>query len=310
MKNLQVEFFNCDVGPIKDGSFLKVQAAGAKGLGIGDGCFVAPKTRPSGHDQYGLENQLTPHVTLIFDDGTTYRFSDKTALPQPGQFTSLDILMPEDKSKHNITAILLEMKSLIYGHSRSGGGGLSATRANETSLGSAGISYSQLKKNDCITVAISLSDRWILEAEECKSGQDELFNIAFVKNKKQREQLTKKSIELVTNWRSELTANMGKDVPYPTNQNFHSSSISYIPIRLFKPGKPGYVINMNSGGMTEETKAHHEQFLAYSKTPRYIQEYKKYEDFLYRRGECANNHEKQQIETNEDNQNGTASLTR
>ncbi len=288
-KTLEIEVRNKNFGPIKYGFFIATQIAGIKVLGIGDGLFAPPRYLTSGDSQFGLEVPVQAVVNIVYKDGKTqtletpFNKADALNLHTPGITETIRMDLLEDKNYFDIQSVILRFQTPEFGHSRSSGGGMS-THLQKTEIGSASISGQKIDFYGKIVAAVSLSERWDLSIsnDDLSAHKDELIEIEFLVKKKDIDDVSWKNVELVDNWRSALAPFWSNYESHKDKQNIFSTHKWVIPIKIFEPGKEGWVVGINDGScLTENMKKHYLAFKAYSETESYKAERQAFLDRYY-----------------------------
>ena len=233
---------NRNFGPIPDSLFMKPQIKMTQQFGIGDGLFVPPRAYGgSGAHQYGLEGNIEVSITAHYYDGSLTTFKN-TQFPMLGESRSTQI----EVGLKSIKSMDLEIFTPTYGHSRSGGGGMS--RLGPSNIGSASIREDRMRSGS-LTAEVSLTDRWdeSIPYEDLDSGYHELINIKFLTSKKDLMDASWQAHRFDPNWRSQLAEH------WCGNPFIYTQSIA-MPIGLFSRGQTGWVIPINQPYTDEQSE--------------------------------------------------------
>lgn len=292
-KELQIEIRNKDFGPVENGPFMQAQITGVKSTGIGDGMFhsfyKADNGSPGGQ-QYGYEGLITPVIKILYKDNSVQEIKLQNSLPMPGQACSLTVELKKNKNLFDIQILNLALETVVFAHSRSGGGGMSTTGNVELgAIAIQGTNISQWKKT---YVSVALSEQWTRPANMDKNSEDyiELNPKDFLELK----QITKmkkvndthwKDVQLIpgVEWRSALDKYWDRNPRISQKYNLHNNHIFIFPICVFEPEQPGFVIGINDGSRrTESMKKHMAAFLEYDATNEdYQKEYEAYQKWFF-----------------------------
>lgn len=293
IKNLEIEIRNHDFGPIEKGPFMEAQIKGTKKIGIGDGLFHSfyPNHQGRGGTQFGYEDSIKPVINIIYKDNVVEEIELKDVfLPLPGESCTFKVPLRENKNYDDIQFLNLSLKTYKFGHSRSGGGGMSCTGTAE--LGAIAIQSSKISQWDKTYFSVSLSEQWTRDStinsnseEYIPSNPSDFMEIRQITKLKEVRDNSWKNVKLVPcpEWRSTLANDWIKNEQISQNYNLHNGDLFIIPIHCFLEGQLGYVIGINDyNHQTKPTKEHVEAFRQYAKNNEgYKQEYDSYQIWFY-----------------------------